>query len=81
VREAVDGPRGRYADVRGGGGVFPERPSPPSGRAAALVLQEEGRLLRMKARMPEAARLMQAGEIAMRMSVRAAVEAIETQPG
>ena len=53
----------RYADVRGGGGHFPERPSPPSARAAERVLQAAG--------------LAGAAEAARLLSVRKAVEAVE----
>jgi hypothetical protein len=54
-------------EVRGGGGSFSERPSPPNGRAAARVLNAAG--------------LVGAAKAATQISVRDAVEAMEAQQG
>jgi hypothetical protein len=66
-----DGDCRSYTEVRGGGGCFPKRPSPPSARAAGQMLLGAAGL----------ARAGDAARAARRMSVLEAVEAIEAQPG
>ena len=56
-----------YWEVEGGGGSFPTRPSPPNGRAAALLLKKRG--------------LDTAAKQAQMLSVKEAVAAMTTLPG
>jgi hypothetical protein len=56
-----------YFDVEGGGGCFPDRPSPPNVRTASCLLVSQG--------------LEAAAELTKTCSVLAAVEAMKRLPG
>jgi hypothetical protein len=57
----------RYSEMRGGGGRFPDRPSPPSSRVVERVLHSAG--------------LTGAAGLARQLSVREALETVEAYHG